>query len=425
MDTSNLPEFKEPKSFFFVSEARGHHLRTRDLFFLSLRVFKMRPLRTFLTIMGISLGIGTVLFLVSLGYGLQYILIGKLAATEDSLITLETFYPTESGLNISNQDIDNIIAIPETGEVSPVGEFAAEAKSDSISGFLTGKIIRPNFFRLSGLKADAGSFFTEGEKSVVVSNTALKLLNLKEDASSLNQQVSVNVFYQDGSESGDQSVKIAAIPFPLAIKGIVNDEMQPPFIFVPVDSVAEKPPFYQRVYVKAKDMDSVETLRDKLIGKGFLISARLDLVNQAKKIMNIITIVLGVFGVAALVVSSIGMFNTMIIGFLERIFEVGIMKSIGATVQDIRNLFLMESLMMGLLGGVGGIFLGVLGGELFNLALNFLASHLGGKSINLFIYPVQFLLFIIVVSGLVGILSGFWPARRAANLSPKQAFMRK
>jgi putative ABC transport system permease protein len=162
-----------------------------------------------------------------------------------------------------------------------------------------------------------------------------------------------------------------------------------------------------------------------LIEKGLLISARLDLVQQAKRIMTIITVVLGTFGVTALVVAAIGMFNTMVIGFLERIFEVGIMKSIGATSVDVRNLFLMESLIMGFLGGVGGIFLGILGGETVNFGLNIVAKQLGGEPIKLFIYPWQFLILIIVVSIVVGAISGLWPARRAARLSPKEAFMRK
>ena len=104
---------------------------------------------------------------------------------------------------------------------------------------------------------------------------------------------------------------------------------------------------------------------------------------------------------------------------------MGIMKSIGATASDIRNLFLMESLIIGLLGGIGGILIGVLGGEIFNLGLNFLANRLGGKPVSIFIYPTQFLIFIVVLSGIVGISSGFWPARKAALLSPKQAFLRK
>lgn len=404
---------------YIALEEGSHRLRLNDLFRLSLRVFRVRTLRTFLTILGISLGIGTVLFLVSLGYGLQYILIGKLAATEDSLITLETYYPTEGNLNIKASDIDSITAIPEVSEISPLAEFSGEGRKSNLTGSIIAKVAKPNYFRLSGTNPDFGFAFTEGSRSVVVSNTALRLLNMKEDAISLGQDINVKVFYQDPDGS---NLKVSEVPYPLRIAGIINDDLQPPFIIVPADQVPAEPPYYQRIFIKAKDINTVEPLRDKLISRGFLISARIDLVNQAKKIMNVITIILGVFGVTALVVSAIGMFNTMIIGFLERIFEVGIMKSIGASVSDIRNLFLMESLIMGLMGGIGGIAIGVGAGQLFNLALNFLARYLGGKPINLFIYPVQFLIFIIIISGIVGILSGFWPARRAAQLSPRQAF---
>src|SRR3989338_2917402 len=109
----------------------SHGLGTVDLLKLSLRVFKTKPLRTSLTIMGMSFGIGTVLFLVSFGYGLQYILIGKLVATEDSLITIEAFYPSETELNITYDDLKMISQIPETAEISPVAEFTGEIKTNN------------------------------------------------------------------------------------------------------------------------------------------------------------------------------------------------------------------------------------------------------------------------------------------------------
>lgn len=406
-----------------MTESRGHRLKIFDLLKLSLRVFRVHPLRTFLTVLGISVGIGTVLFLVSLGYGLQFLLIGKLVTTEDSLVTLETFYPPESNLAIQVQDLESIVSFDEVGEVSPLSEFTGEAKLGDINAFVLARIAKPNYFRLSGTRPDFGSAVTEGDdKSVVVSNTVLRLMNLPEDVSSLGKEITLKIFLQD---SVNPDVKVIDLPGLFKIKGIITDDLQPPFVVVPAGAMLEKAPFYQRIFVKAKDIDKVEPLRDKLIEKGFLISARVDLVNQAKKIMTIVTVILGTFGIAAMVVSAIGMFNTMIIGFMERIFEVGIMKSIGASTQDIRNLFLMESLIMGLMGGVGGIAVGVIGGELFNLGLNFLAGYLGGQPLKIFIYPAQFLILIILLSGAVGILSGFWPARRAAQLSPKQAFVRK
>ena len=211
----------------------------------------------------------------------------------------------------------------------------------------------------------------------------------------------------------------------MAIKGISIDELQPPFVLIPEEFIVKKPPFYKKILIKAKDINQVEPLKDKLIEKGFLISARIDLVKQATKVMNIITIVLGIFGVTALVVAAVGMFNTMIVSFLERIYEVGIIKSLGATDRDVRDLFLMESLVMGFLGGVGGIIMGMGAGETANFALNLLAKRFGGKSFDIFITPLWFIILIIVSSSLIGILSGLWPARRATYLSPKEAFVRK
>ena len=395
----------------------SHGLGTVDLLKLSLRVFKTKPLRTSLTILGMSFGIGTVLFLVSLGYGLQYVLIGKLVATEDSLITLEAYYPSETDLNIAQDDLKMISALPETDEISPVSEFTGEIYYENIAGLIVTKIIKPNYFRLSGQLPDIGSKFNENEAAVVISNSAVKLTDAH-----LDKFFTFKIFFQN---EGNLEVEEAKTTEPLKLTGIITDELQPPFAFIPEDFLDKKPSFYKKVLIKATSVDTVEALRDKLIEKGFLISARIDLVKQATKVMRIITSVLGVFGVAALIVAAVGMFNTMIVSFLERIFEVGIIKSLGATDSDVRNLFLMESFVMGLLGGIGGIILGIGAGELANLGLNILAQRLGGKPFDIFITPLWFIVLIITSSSLIGLISGFWPARKASYLSPKEAFIRK
>lgn len=407
-----------------------HGLSLKDLFKLSLRVFKTKPLRTFLTILGMSFGIGAVLFLVSLGYGLQYTLLGKLVATEDSLITLEAFYPAETELNITYEDLKTISEIEEADEVSPVAEFTGEIKYENITGLIFIKIVEPNYFRLSGQVPDVGSSFSEAVAGTVISNSAAKLTGLEEEINKLtneknfdiNKNFSFKIFYQNEQEL---KVEEAETKEPLALRGVLIDELAPPFALISKDSITKKPPFFKKVLIKADDITKVESLRDKLLAKGFLISARIDLVEQATKVMGIITMVLGIFGVTALVVAAVGMFNTMIVSFLERIFEVGIIKSLGATDADVKNLFLMESFVMGFLGGVGGIILGVGAGEFANLGLNLLAQRLGGKPFDLFITPMWFILLIIASSSLIGLASGFWPARKAAYLSPKEAFVRK
>lgn len=399
-----------------------NHLKFIDLFKLSLRTFRIKPLRTFLTILGMSIGIGTVLFLVSLGYGLQFILIGKLITTEDSLITLEISYPSESDLTIKIPQLEEIKKNPDVGEISPVGEFSGEIKDGGLSGLAITKVIDINYFRLSGLLPDIGFLPDEQSNGVIISNQALKLINLPADNTTIDKKVNLNIFYQDLKRNIAEETKTKN---PVVLRGIIVDDVLPPTIFVPSFTLEKEPSFFHRVLVKAKNIDSVEKLKDELIDKGFLVSARIDLVTQARKILNIITIVLGVFGITALIVAAVGMFNTMIVGFLERIYEVGVIKSLGATDKDVRNLFLMESSIMGFLGGSGGVILGYGGGQIINFGLHILAQRLGGKPFDLFITPYWFVLTVIVFSIFIGLVAGFWPARRAAYLSPKEAFVRK
>jgi putative ABC transport system permease protein len=396
-------------------------LGVRDLLVLSLRSFRLHPTRVFLTILGMSIGIGTVFFLVSLGYGLQYILIGKMVTTEESLFSLEAFYPGEANLTFTEQTLNTIRNFSEVTEISEVSDLSGEIETQNTSAYILVKIIKPSYFRLSGTKIDYGEFLKENEKEIVISNLALRLLNLPENISSLNKEVFVKVSIPD-KEGKLTTLKLES---PFKIKGIVMDEFSPPTIYINYEWFKDKNLPFNRIFVKAKNLEAVNILKDKLINMGLLISAKLDLVRQARQIMTIITLVLGVFGVTALLVAGIGMFNVMFTSFLEKIFEVGIMKSLGATGKDVRNLFLMESFLMSIIGGIGGILLGFLGGQAINLGLSILAKRLGGESINLFVFPWHFSILTLITSIVVGLLAGYWPAKRAGRLSPREAFITK
>lgn len=404
-------------------ETITHSLKYVDLLRLSLRIFKTKPIRTFLTVLGMSVGIATVLFLVSLGYGLQYILIGKLVATEDSLITLEATFPSETERNITQADLEKIAAIPEAEEIATIAEFPGTIKYGDTTGLTLIRMVNPNYFRLAGLIPDIGlSIKDENETSTVLSSQAIKLISLPVDATSIKKEFNFKIFYQESNQVEAEEIQVAT---PLALKGLISDELQAPFAIVPLKAMPKEPAFFKKVLVKAQNINVIEKLRDQLIEQGYLISARIDLINQARKVMDIITVTLGIFGVAALIVSSIGMFNTMVVGFLERIYEVGILKSLGAGDKDVRNLFLMESLIMGLLGGLGGVILGISLGQTFNFFLNVLAARFGGKPFELFITPWWFVGLVMILSTFIGFISGFWPARRAAYLSPKEAFAKR
>lgn len=407
-----MPDETSPKKF--------HTLSYVDLIRLSTRIFTVKPMRTLLTILGTSIGIGTVVFFVSLGYGLQYILLGKLITTKDSLISMEAAYPQESSLLITSNDLDAISKLPDIAEIIPVAEFPAEIKITNSPGLIASRLVSPDYFRLSGQSPDLGEEFTDAKSGVVLSAQGAKLINLAPVQESLGKLVSVKVYYQNA----DGTAKEVETDKPLPILGFITNENESPLVLVPASSLPP-PPVYKSFLAKAKDVIKVMQVKNELADEGFLISARLDLVNQSQKILNIFTIVLGIFGVTALAVSAVGMFNTMVVSFMERTYEVGVMKSLGAMNSDVRNLFLMESLIIGIAGGVIGILLGIGAGALVNFALNILAKRFGSEPFNLFITPFWFIILIILTSAVIGIVSGFLPARRASHLSPKEAFLRK
>jgi ABC-type antimicrobial peptide transport system permease subunit len=382
-----------------------------------------------------SVGIATVLLLVSLGYGLQYILIGKLITTQDSLITMEISYPTETNLLIQQPLIDKLKTYENVAEVSPVAEFPGEISQNGGSGLLVDTlVVQPDYFRLTGIIPDIGIAPTYTEPGTVVYSQTLLPLGLAADQTSLNKSLNFKVTYQnngsDESSSSSNSSSSSATDeadsiAPVNIKGIISDQSTAPTAIIFANTLSKAPPFFTKALVKAKNVDVLEALRDRLLGEGFSVSARIDLVTQARKITNILTIVLGVFGVTALIVSAIGMFNTMLVGFMERTYEVGILKSLGATDADVRNLFLVEASAMGLFGGLGGIIIGVGLGKILNGLLSIVATKFGGESIQLFLTPWSFVFLILVLSTLIGLISGWWPAHKATGLSPKEAFNKK
>ena len=393
-----------------------------DLVRLSLRIFKTKPTRTLLTVLGMAIGIAAVVFLVSLGYGLQYTLLGKLITSSDSLTTLSASYPSESSLQISTSTVATIAALPGVVETSAMTEFSGVLSVGSTTGLVpTIRVMDPLAFRLSGITPDIGTTFTDTEDGMVLSGQALQLMGKKADKATIGSKASVELYLT----KPDGTVEDISVPKPFTVTGIVSDTQQPPLVIIPTHSMPIPIPSYKVVYVRAKDATTMTTLRDTLTKQGFIISANVDLVTQAERITNIVTGVLAVFGITALVVSAIGMFNTMIISFIERTYEVGVMKAIGATDSDVRNLFLMEAAVIGFLGGAGGLSIGLGLGTATNAVLNLIARQMGGQSFELFILPLWFGTFVFVTSVIIGVVSGLVPALRASRLSPREALSKK
>lgn len=398
-------------------------MRFADRLSLSMRMFTNRPRRTFLTILGVSVGIGAVLFLVSLGNGLQQVIIGQIT-TADSLLSLDVTTGSSGLLNLETESVENIKKIPNVVEIARNKNLTGQLNRDDLTTDAAIRAVDPAFFRLNGLTATAGTLFDDPSvKSAVLSIAAVKLLGL-EPSRALGERVTVTVYVPKPNSETDE-IEVVTLPDTYTIVGTIDDDTVG-YAYVPLGTlVPAGVTSYDLLKVKVASKETANSVRDAIVGQGFVVSALSDVIDQANQIFRIVQIVLGLFGLIALVVSAIGMFNTMTIALLERTNEIGIMRSVGVTQKDVQGLFITEAMMMGFLGGVFGVGLGVLGGVLANIGFNLLASRLGGRAFDLFVEPLWFVAVIIIFSTLIGFLTGVFPARRAANMDPLEALRYK
>ncbi|OGD34110.1 hypothetical protein A2988_01350 [Candidatus Azambacteria bacterium RIFCSPLOWO2_01_FULL_46_25] len=400
------------------------HVLARDIVKLAGRMFRARRLRTFLTILGMSVGIGTILFLVSFGYGIQNVLFERIT-TEEALLALDAFPPSDNALIMADDAlVEKIKSMAHVKEVSMLALLSSEMALDNFTAAGALYAVDAGYLKLSGLRPLAGTLLqNKSEYETVISSATLKLLNFNDPKEALGKELKFSVSLPLDKESGE--TEVFELEHSYVIAGVLDDPFSV-FAYLPFGALAGRAQLsYAQLKIKVDMPESLNEVRDQVLAQGLLVSALSETVSQAKKIFNIITIILGLFGIITLVVSAIGMLNTMTIALLERTQEVGIMKAVGASNLDIWKLFLAEAMIMGFLGGVGGIIMGFVTAQAFNYGINVLAEAFGGQSLNLFQSPVWFVLTIIVFSSAVGVVTGLWPARRASKLDPLEALKYK
>ena len=179
---------------------------------------------------------------------------------------------------------------------------------------------------------------------------------------------------------------------------------------------------YQQINVKVNDMKNVKEVQDAIIAMGHEAYSLNDQLESMKKTAGVIQAVLGGIGAISLIVAAIGITNTMVMSIYERTKEIGVMKVIGASMKDIKRLFLFKSTLINLLGGIfGGAF-----SYLLSFLLNKFGSRFGdyfgtGPDTRISIIPIWLIFAAMAFSALIGILSGYYPAKRAMNLSALEA----
>jgi len=398
-------------------------MRVQDLAQLSTRAFKTNPMRTWLTILGMGVGTGAVVVLVGLGFGLQQIILEQIVFGE-TLLSLGVTTTGVQNLTLNSETVAKFEAKEHVLDAAPLARFPALVTYKGLTGNLFIQGAEPPYLRYAGVTASAGEVFTDEDiadtNSVMLSPAVLKLFGIDDAEGFVGQKVRFRILVP--ANDGTDDVNEIYIDKDYTVRGITKEEGVLNALVMMAElrthvGIEE----FERIQVRVDSNEFLATVETELIADGYRVTALSKTVEQASKIFQGVQAVLATFGGIALLVSAIGMFNTMTVTLLERTKEIGIMRTIGASPSDIKWLFVSESIVVGFLGGVSGIVMGVALGVIVNLMLNVAAGQFGGQSVTLFSFPINFLVFIALFSAGVGYLTGIFPAKRAASLNPLDA----
>jgi ABC-type antimicrobial peptide transport system permease subunit len=174
---------------------------------------------------------------------------------------------------------------------------------------------------------------------------------------------------------------------------------------------------YTTIVVEVDQADNVEDVMKSIQDMGFSANSNKELIDSAQKSLQIVELVLGGIGMVAFLVAAIGIANTMMMSTYERTKEIGVMKVLGCDMRDIQKLFLAEAGFIGLIGGIVGLLLSCGVSSL----INHFSAGMEGIGGNISVIPWWLALAAVAFSTLMGMVAGYFPARRAMKLSPLAA----
>ena len=377
-----------------------------------------RPKRSWLTILGIFIGIAAVVGLISVSQGLRDAVSAQFEMLGTDTITIMPGQLTGGGFGakpLDNGDLKLIESVRGVDVATPFlmrntkVTFRGEEKYTYVIGIPAGDA-EEVFLEMGGIEVVEGRITGESDKyGIVVGYLFGEDFFKREVRIGDTLEISGKDFKVRGrlSEIGNPSDDSQAYINMETAREIFDAPDEINAVFVKVDTGADS----ERV---AEDIE--DDLEDRRGQKDFSVMTSQQLAETAQSILGIIQVVLvGIAGVS-LMVGGVGIMNTMYTSVQERTRQIGIMKAIGATNEDIQLIFLVESGLLGMVGGAIGCVLGVL----LALGVQYGAAVSGFEMLKASVTP-ELILFALGFSFLVGMASGVFPARQAAKMNPVDA----
>ena len=444
-------------------------MKMQDLFLLAFSNLRRRKIRTLLTVLGVVIGTASIVVMVSLGLGMSESLLGSFQSS-GSLTKINITNYGGMGTNAKNkveltdESIQSFESIPHVIGTSPSLEVYVTAKVGALQGDFSLRGVSQAYFQQMKLKEGTYPKKGDAELSLIYGNTVAGSFH---KGNNWDKEYSIDpmkdtLFYifpeaqgttkpdkQETESSQNKPQKKYIIKTVGVMEGSAEDYSEDSsYVYADIDSLKAflkkiykknlvpdpktgkngKPLryySYDQAYVFVDDMNNVAAVQKQITDMGYSCYSQVEWLKQAQEQIKTTQLVLGGIGAGSLLVAAIGIMNTMMMSIFERTKEIGVMKVLGCDMGDIRNMFLTESALIGILGGIVGIVLsyGV------SFIINFLSSgggemvdsYTGGGGGNISTIPLWLAGFAIIFAMLVGMLSGYFPSVRAMKLSPLAA----
>ena len=397
-------------------------------------------MRSALTMLGIIIGVGAVIALMSVGRGAQAMVTNQIRGMGTNLLFIMPGAAREGGVRQSagtapTLTYEDAVAIGEPGVIPEVAATAPEmgsfaqviAGSNNVNSRVTG--VTPEYEDVRNFHPAEGTFITKQQvngKSMVAVLGSSVAVNLFPDQDPIDQQVSLGF--------GNRRLHFRVVGV-LESKGAQAMGNQDDIILIPITTLQQRV-FAQRTVrgghnvstinvqlisedpqVMSSAVENIGNLlrqRHHAVEDDFTIMSQEDMLATANQITGVMTMLLGSIAGISLVVGGIGIMNIMLVSVTERTREIGIRKAVGAKRRDILVQFLVESVVVSVVGGAVGILLGS------GLSALIGSLDMGGQKMQT-VVSLDAILLAFGVSTAIGVFFGIYPASRAARLNPIDA----
>jgi putative ABC transport system permease protein len=397
----------------------------------AITALRVNLMRTILTMLGVIIGVGAVIAMISVGAGAQARVAQQIQSLGANMIIIRSGATTQGGarlgaatrLTITESDAHAIEKeIPAVAAGVPMVRGAAQAENGNLNWATSVYGVTPSYFEARDWDVTDGRLFTS-EETAGAAKVAV-----------LGQSVARELF--PDSDPVGQAVRLNKVPFTvigvLEPKGQSNaGQDQDDIILMPITTAKykvvgtsrENPGAVYAIAVKvaaADEMNEAQEQISRLLRQrhrlrshepdDFRLSNLADVLETQEASSGVLTMLLAAIASVSLLVGGIGIMNIMLVSVVERTREIGLRMAIGARGRDVLTQFLLESVTLSLIGGAVGAVLGI--------TASFVIGRLAEWPI---VIPPQVIVMAVGFAGAVGIFFGFYPARKAARLDPIEA----